>query len=88
VIESVATLELRKALSPFADNESNETHLLTLRRCVLSVVEERKAAGDLPEHIVVFVKRLALEAGVHWSNHAFFHRVIGWTFERYWARTR
>jgi hypothetical protein len=59
---------------------------MALRPCVWAVVEERKAAGDLAQHIVVFVKRAALEAGVEWTNYEVFDRLIDWTLEAYWNR--
>jgi hypothetical protein len=90
VLESIAASELRKALLAFTEQgpPSNEAHLMSLRRCLSEVVDERKAAGDLPEHVVVLVKHIALEAGVPWTNQSFFERLIDWTLERYWAAQR
>jgi hypothetical protein len=44
-----------------------------------------KAAGVLPEHIVISLKRIALDAEIQWTNHALFERLIDWCLAHYYA---
>jgi hypothetical protein len=57
--------------------------LQTLRGHVYAAVDEMKAAGVLPEHVVISVKRLALDSGIHWTDDEMFGQVIDWCLEHY-----
>ncbi len=56
-----------------------------LRERVGTAVDEMKAAGLLPERIVVTVKTLAGDAGVQWGGNKLFETLVNWCVERYYS---
>jgi hypothetical protein len=85
VTVSAAVSELRAAFTTLTHNHPlpDTAELSILRGHVRAAVDEMKAEGALPEHVVITVKRLALDSGIHWTNHTLLNRLVDWCLDRY-----
>src|SRR5690349_10108954 len=61
-----------------------DIELLALQRRVCAVVDEMKGAGALPERVVVTVRRLATDSGVHWRDNKLFDQLVNWCVDHYY----
>jgi hypothetical protein len=87
-VPSQTALEsLRATFAAIAQNASalspQETEVV--RRRVLDVVDELKAAGALPERIIVAIKKLAADVGIAWTGSALLEQIVNWSVERFYA---
>jgi hypothetical protein len=87
-VPSQTALEsLRATFAAIAQNASalspQETE--AVRRRVLDVVDELKAAGALPERIIVAIKKLAADVGIAWTGSALLEQIVNWSVERFYA---
>jgi hypothetical protein len=86
VTDSSAIGDLRTMFVALARNRPmpSDADLSALRRHVDAAVDEMKQSDMLPEHVVIAVKRLALDSGIQWTNHRLFDRLIDWCLEDYY----
>ena len=87
VTHPTALESLRAAFAAIAQNASalspQETEVV--RRRVLDVVDELKAAGALPERIIVAIKKLAAEVGIAWTGSVLLEQIVNWSVEHFYA---
>lgn len=84
--ETTAVGALRDTFAMLAEKRRPiaDVELLALQRRVCAAVDEMKAAGMLPERVVVMVKALATDSGVQWRDNNLFAELVTWCIDHYY----
>jgi hypothetical protein len=87
MLESTTVGGLRATFTMLAEKKTHitDTELLALQRRVSAAVDEMKAAGALPERVIIAIKGLASDTGVQWSDNELFSQLATWCVDRYYA---